>query len=945
MSDNISIAKIDVDASGVIKAAKDIVDAGATAQKAFQTLASGVKTIENNSKAAADAAKAELVTVQQTEARKTMSRQASSKAKIALAESESKVAVNNSKQELEQVEQAEKRKTQLAKTRADQRLVNTKSAAKQEESILNASLRAKQSAMDQEEAKELLMLKASIRATQDAEKAKQTAQKQTFDLYMARMSQVNAASARGGIKTGQTLGGLGGGATGGGGGGITPPSPPGPPSGGGPSQVGGFFQGAQQVGAGLGGNIALATGLAASIATLNIPGVIVNLGLLGKAFVDTGKDIFQAGIAAEKTAVAYQRQIVAASNLAGSQRNLAKIMDAYVEASGGAVDTTEALTSVIQLQALGFAKSAESTKEFVTAARGISLAMGKTVTDVANEITLAVGNLSTRRLDQLGLSIQEVTDRTNELQKAHVGMSRQMAFEQAILEAADKKFGDLAKSAEGQKSPVERMEADWNNFYLTMANLVAPAVDKVADALDKLIKKATDKGLQQGLENIANTTLIRVNQSPEQARQYGTETLTTEATKAMVDRLTQQIAELKRIQALPPAQRDQYPDFAGGKTPPVLAELEKELEMFSNDMARLNARNMLAQSKIPGGPQLPYTEDPARPSGAGGETALQRFERENQDMIIEHHDRELSINRDAYNDQLAADADYHQAVEKSNKAFNQQQEEQLEDHNKQMAKMEKDYQDEIKKVKRDAAEQAKKMERDLNTQIDKERRDAAAEQKRWLRDYNDTVFRNNRDEKAAEARVNRDYGEQVAKENTDYNNKVKDINDKFKEDQLKRTKDHNETLMEAAGRLDAVAVYAEQRRFLKEQAEAKKARDKDLADEKKHHEDTVAENEREHKEQIKDIQDANNQRNIDEKAAYDQRVSDAQTALNQQIEDQKTALATQLDDAKKADDQRLSDMKTAHDNQKTEMDTAFNDQITRQQKHHNDELTELDTQH
>ena len=62
--------------------------------------------------------------------------------------------------------------------------------------------------------------------------------------------------------------------------------------------------------------------LAGSIATADIPGIIVSLANLGKAAVDAGTKLFAAGVAAEKAAVGYQRQMTAAINLAGGQKEL-----------------------------------------------------------------------------------------------------------------------------------------------------------------------------------------------------------------------------------------------------------------------------------------------------------------------------------------------------------------------------------------------------------------------------------------------------------------------------------------------------------------------------------------------------------------------------------------------------------------------------------------------
>jgi len=950
MSDNITVAKIDADVSGVTKGAQEIVQAGVIAEKGFDKMAAGSEKVTKASKQVQVETSKELATVVKAEAGKMTARQKASIAKIQQATVEAKTVNAQAQQELTQVEQAEKRKTNLSETRAKQRLVTTKATAEQELMITKSSLRAEEMANKQALNIELLNVKADIRAVQDAEKAKQAAQKQTHQKQMQMLNQQMQAQAiasrggGGGIRTGQTLGGLGGGGGGGGGIGIgtTPPSTP--PGGGGGGGIGNALT---QVGSGLGGVAGGVVGLAGSLLTADIPGIIVSLVNLNKALVDTAKQLFAAGVAAEKTAVAYQRQVVAATNLAGGQQNLAKMMDAYVEASGGAVDQTEALTNMIQLQSLGFAKNESQVKQFVTAARGISLAMGKSVDEVTNEIALAIGNLSTRRLDQLGLSIAEVTTRTDELQKANVGMARQMAFEQAIIEAATKKFGALAQSAIGQKSPVERMEADWKNFALIMSTLVTPAVDKVADALDGLIKKGTDAALQQTLENLRSTPVPGTQNKNPATSPFSSGTdmsltdLETRRQKLLSDRAINQQA-LNKPSPFVVGGMGQFQDN--------INKIDKELAELGNDLARANATFMLNASKVPGGPSLPSSGNPMLMPGHNtgeneGPIGIKKFEEQDIDMIVEHRQKQLEIDDKAYTEMFNADQDYQDSVTKSNKSFNQQMAEQAEDHNRQLEREEQAYQDQVEKIHRDADAQALKAARNLDEQIDREKRDASIEQGKWLRDYNESVANNTRDEKHQETLATREFNEQKTKEEEGYNKKVKDINDKFNEENAKARRAHYDNLLDAASHLDAVAVYNEQRRFARESQEREKDHNKDLADSKEAHDTQVKDAKSAYDEQIKDMQDANNQRNLDEKAAYDQRVSDANDALQQQISDQQDALAQQLEDAKTADDQRLSDMQTAHENQKTQEETDYGLQLTRQKNHHTDELTELDTQH
>lgn len=198
-----------------------------------------------------------------------------------------------------------------------------------------------------------------------------------------------------------------------------------------------------------------------------------------------------AGSAAE-TATAYQRQEVAARSLAGSQQKVNELLEAYERATGGAVDKATALANVTRLQATGFAKNAAELERFVRAVRGISLAMGKSQEEITQEVQLAIANTSMRRLDQIGLSIREVTQRMEELRAANAGMTREMAFQQAVLDIAEEKYGTLADSAAGQASGVEKLTRKWKDYGTTLSQVFGGPINAIAGWLaggfDEMIK-------------------------------------------------------------------------------------------------------------------------------------------------------------------------------------------------------------------------------------------------------------------------------------------------------------------------------------------------------------------------------------------------------------------------------------------------------------------------
>ena len=210
-------------------------------------------------------------------------------------------------------------------------------------------------------------------------------------------------------------------------------------------------------------------------------------------------------LASDEMATAYARQSVAAVNLAGSQANLNSLMVAYDKATGGAVDEATALADVTRLQAVGFADSAEELTRFVTASRGISLAMGQQQDYVISQLQLAIANQSTMRLDQIGLGVSEVKQRIDELRASNSSLTTEMAYQEAVLSIAEEKYGALAESAEAQATGAERAKKEWKDLRLAIGQMVDGSVgegmNKLADNIDSVafaLESATEWAEQLG---------------------------------------------------------------------------------------------------------------------------------------------------------------------------------------------------------------------------------------------------------------------------------------------------------------------------------------------------------------------------------------------------------------------------------------------------------------
>lgn len=198
--------------------------------------------------------------------------------------------------------------------------------------------------------------------------------------------------------------------------------------------------------------------------------------------VQTVVQLGRAVVASEALATAYDRQSVAAENLAGSQVRLNDFLRVYERATGGAVDQATALSNVTKLMSVGFADNAEELEKFATAIRGISIAMGVSQDTVTQNLILELFTQRGARLDQLGLQYDKVRARADELAAADKSLTTQMAYQQAVLEQANQRFGKLADSAAGAATGMEKAEKAWADLNLKIGQTAQGPLDVAGKA-------------------------------------------------------------------------------------------------------------------------------------------------------------------------------------------------------------------------------------------------------------------------------------------------------------------------------------------------------------------------------------------------------------------------------------------------------------------------------
>lgn len=488
-----------------------------------------------------------------------------------------------------------------------------------------------------------------------------------------------------------------------------------------------------------------------------------------------------------KTATAFERQSVAALNLAGSQGKLNDLLRVYGTATGGAIGKAQALADVTRLQAIGFADTAAELDRFARAARGISIAMGVNQDFVISQLTLAIANQSFMRLDQIGLDAEQAKIAIDRLKASNTGLTDSMIYQQVIMEQAETKFGALADSAEGAATGVELLARAWTDLGLAMGMGSKGPVDAVAGGLAQFIAAQL-----RGFEEIGRL-FGGGGGGVSGAAPWGT-------------------------RGAPP-----------GFTPP--------------------------------GPRFGENQEKAEA------LAIDRFEAEK--------DIEANATRDA----LEAKRNHADAV----------------------GDIERDYQTSSRREAEDFATSRLRAEADHLAQIADIREDAGRRETDAAEDLARTI-----------SRARDDSGERIAEARENANERLVELEEDFAKNRERANEDHRDKMLSAAGRLDAIALLEERKRFARESEDAKEA----------------------HDEQRDDLQEQ-----------LDERIADENEALAKSIANAQEAHDRQLEDAREADERRIQDMKDDFEARKILEDEDRAIRLTRMAEDHRARLDEMARQH
>lgn len=245
------------------------------------------------------------------------------------------------------------------------------------------------------------------------------------------------------------------------------------------------------------------------------------------------------------------------------------------------------------------------------------------------------------------------------------------------------------------------------------------------------------------------------------------------------------------------------------------------------------------------------------------------------------------------------------------------------DHGRQREQTVEDYLENIRREARDFAIQRQRQEEELLDGISDIHQDAARRELRMAEDLARNI-----------ARAQADSSERIAEAREDTTKRLIELEEDFAKNRERAAEDHRDKILSAAGRLDAITLLEERKRWARENSDAKEAHDKQRDDLQEQLDERIAD---ENEALAKSIANA--------KEAHDRQLADQREADRLRIEDMKADFAKrkEQEDADRAI--RLGDMAQDHQDQLTEMDRAHALRLAQINIHAQDERDELDLKH
>lgn len=166
-----------------------------------------------------------------------------------------------------------------------------------------------------------------------------------------------------------------------------------------------------------------------------------------------------------------------------------KAMEGLRAATRGMVADADLLEAGNKFLAMGLADSAEGASELAEVASQLGMAMGEDATASMENFALMMANQSIPRLDSFGISSGQVRSRIEELMEETEGLSREQAFNTAVMEQARETMAKVGEQGTSAASNMARLQASFDNVKKGIGSAFLPILNALLVPLGDLATK------------------------------------------------------------------------------------------------------------------------------------------------------------------------------------------------------------------------------------------------------------------------------------------------------------------------------------------------------------------------------------------------------------------------------------------------------------------------
>lgn len=182
--------------------------------------------------------------------------------------------------------------------------------------------------------------------------------------------------------------------------------------------------------------------------------------------------------------------------------------DEYVtaiqDATNGLIDDEDALAAAQDLINQGMAQSSTEAAELIQNATILGAAFSQIgAKQAAEDFTRLLETLSPRQMREFGITIDEVTAKTQELMAANAGLTERQAEQQAIIALASQKADQFNGVLDDQQSHLDILATKWADFGESVGKALAELTDPAVQSAIQALEIATSDDLNANLEGMS----------------------------------------------------------------------------------------------------------------------------------------------------------------------------------------------------------------------------------------------------------------------------------------------------------------------------------------------------------------------------------------------------------------------------------------------------------